>query len=164
LLLCTLFRRQVIISKILENSWAKSPRELLLPHLIPSLRWRCGAEPPAGLAGFFWDDWPTIWYLHLLGPAGFRDVFTIDRPLLGWLFMVTTSVLGESTLAWQLFGLFTRWLCCLALWWLLRLVWPGRDRETAWAAFLFAVYPVSQQSISVITMAGSSQRFLPLPR
>ncbi|MCK4901354.1 MAG: hypothetical protein KAS38_21400, partial [Anaerolineales bacterium] len=82
--------------------------------------------------GFYWDDWPSIWYLHFLGPAGFVDVFAIDRPLLGRLFWLTTSVLGESMLAWQLFGFTARWLSSLALWWTLRSVWPKHTREVTW--------------------------------
>lgn len=100
--------------------------------------------------GFFWDDWPTIWYLHLFGPGGFKDVFAIDRPLLGYIFMVTTTLLGKSALAWQIFGILTRWISTLALWWTLRSLWPGNLRQVSWVVILFAVYPgFTQQPISV---------------
>jgi hypothetical protein len=100
--------------------------------------------------GFFWDDWPTIWYLHLFGPGGFKDVFAIDRPLLGYIFMVTTTLLGKSALAWQIFGILTRWASALALWWTLRSLWPGNLRQVSWVVILFAVYPgFTQQPISV---------------
>jgi hypothetical protein len=100
--------------------------------------------------GFYWDDWPTIWYLHLFGPGGFKDVFAIDRPLLGYIFMVTTTLLGNSALAWQLFGILTRWASALALWWTLRSLWPDNPRQVTWAVILFTVYPgFTQQPISV---------------
>ncbi len=100
--------------------------------------------------GFYWDDWPSIWFLQSLGPSGFVDVFASDRPLLGWLFRLTTPLMGLSSLRWQLFGLFTRWLSSLALWWALRGVWPRRSRQVAWVSLLFAVYPgFLQQHISV---------------
>ncbi len=100
--------------------------------------------------GFYWDDWPAIWYLHVFGPSGFGDVFAVDRPLLGWLFSITTPVLGTSAAAWQLFGIFTRWLTVLAFWWFLKALWHDQPRQTAWAALLFAVYPgFKQQFISV---------------
>ena len=100
--------------------------------------------------GFYWDDWPSIWYLHVFGPSGFKDVFAIDRPLLGRLFMLTTPFLGESTFAWQIFGILTRWTSSLALWWTLRQIWPRRTREATWVAMLFTVYPgFTQQFISV---------------
>lgn len=100
--------------------------------------------------GFFWDDWPTIWYLHILGSSEFKDVFSIDRPLLSLLFMLTTPWLDESTSGWQLFGIFTLWLSSLSLWWTLRTLWPQRTRQVTWITFLFVVYPgFKQQYISV---------------
>ena len=100
--------------------------------------------------GFYWDDWPAIWFLHFLGPSGFIDVFASDRPLLGRLFWVTTSIMGESTLAWQLFGFLTRWISSLVLWWTLRALWPSRLQLAAWIALLFALYPgFSQQFIAL---------------
>jgi hypothetical protein len=100
--------------------------------------------------GFYWDDWPSIWFLHTWGPTSFREGFASDRPLLAWIFMLTTPIFGESTSAWQLFSIFTRWLTALAWWWTLRGLWPGRARQVFWIAALFAVYPgFSQQYISV---------------
>lgn len=100
--------------------------------------------------GFYWDDLPAIWYLHVLGPSGFGDVFAIDRPLLGKLFMLTTPWLGTSKLGWQLFGIFTRWLSALAFWWFLKGLWQKNLTQVTWAALLFAVYPgFKQQFISV---------------
>ncbi len=91
--------------------------------------------------GFYWDDWPTLWYLNRFGPSVFHLAYGVDRPALGWLFTLTTTLVGESPLAWQIFAILTRWIACLSLWALLRVVWPARILETAWVAFLFAVYP-----------------------
>ncbi|MCI0519990.1 MAG: hypothetical protein L0Z70_06990 [Chloroflexi bacterium] len=100
--------------------------------------------------GFYWDDWPSIWFLHFLKPQGFIQVFASDRPTLGWLFSLTTRWLGENPAAWQVFGFFTRWASALAFWQLLRSLWPRHPRQTGWAAALFAVYPgFSQQYIAV---------------
>lgn len=100
--------------------------------------------------GFYWDDWPSVWFYHKQGAAIFKDVFASDRPLLGRLFMLTMPLLGDSALGWQTFGLVTRWLTAVALWWSLRLLWPKRSLEVTWVAFLFMVYPgFSQQWIAV---------------
>jgi len=105
--------------------------------------------------GFYWDDWPSIWFLHILGPAGFKEGFAIDRPLLAWVFRITTPILGESTLAWQAFGIFTRWLSAAILYWAFLGLWPKRAIQISWVAFLFAVYPgFSQQYISVTYSNG----------
>ncbi len=99
--------------------------------------------------GFYWDDWPTLWFLNRFGPSVFTSTYGIDRPALGWLFAATTWLVGESPLAWQVFGILTRWLACVSLWTMLRAVWPQNAIETAWVAFLFAVYPgFTQQPIA----------------
>ena len=61
----------------------------------------------------------------------FPQAFAADRPVQGWLFVLTTSLVGESLLAWQVFGILTRWLSGLALGWLLVSLWP--ERKTAGA-------------------------------
>ncbi len=101
--------------------------------------------------GFYWDDWPSIYYLHVLGPSGFIAAFAGDRPSLGWFFMLTSTIFGQSTIAWQVFGLLARWSCSLALWWLLRSLWPGHSRQATWVALLFAAYPGFLQQYIAVT-------------
>jgi hypothetical protein len=91
--------------------------------------------------GIHFDDWGLLWYIHFLGPASFKEAFIMDRPLLGPLYMLTSSIFGDSLLNWQLFYVFTRWLSCLALWWTLKALWPQRDTQVTLVTLLFAVYP-----------------------
>ena len=101
--------------------------------------------------GFYWDDWPYAWYDHVLGAGGFSQVFTIDRPFLAMIYTLTAPLGGGSPLRWQIFGLATRWLAVLALWWSLKRLWPQYPRQALWAAALFAVFPgFGQHWISVI--------------
>ncbi len=109
----------------------------------------------AGKLGYYWDDWTIVWYIHFLGPSSFPAAFAFDRPLLAPIYMLTTSLLGESPLSWQIFAIFTRWLACLALWWTLRAVWPKFEVETACVAFLFAVYPGFKQQYIAITYGNA---------
>ena len=100
--------------------------------------------------GFYWDDWPAVWFFNSLGAAGFQQVFALDRPLLGWLFQITTPLMRESTTAWQIFGIFSRWVNAVAFWWFLRILFPRWRKLAALAAVLFVVYPgFSQQYVSV---------------
>ncbi len=101
--------------------------------------------------GLYWDDWPSLWFYHIFGSTIFPDVFASDRPVQGWLWVLTTGILGESIEAWQLFGIFSRWLSCLAVWWTLRLIWPQRSIEITWIAFLFMVYPGFSQQLIPMT-------------
>jgi hypothetical protein len=104
--------------------------------------------------GFYWDDWPTFFFLDRFGPGIFPQAYGVDRPALGWLFSLTTRLVGESPLAWQIFALLTRWLASLCLWRLLREIWPGRSLETAWVAFLFMLYPGFRQQPIAFTYSA----------
>jgi hypothetical protein len=104
--------------------------------------------------GFYWDDWPTVWFLNRFGPTIFNAAYGVDRPALGWLFTVTTTIVGQSALAWQIFALLMRWTACLSLWAMLRAVWPARKIETAWVAFLFAIYPGFMQQPIALTYSA----------
>jgi hypothetical protein len=109
--------------------------------------------------GFYWDDWPYSWFAKILGPLGFVKAFANDRPFLSVIYMVTTPLFGDSPIAWQFFGIFTRFVAVIALWWSLKQIWPKKIRQIAWVTFLFAVFPgFGQQWISVIY----SQAFLML--
>ncbi|MFC1878740.1 hypothetical protein ACFLZW_02390 [Chloroflexota bacterium] len=100
--------------------------------------------------GLHWDDLPSIWFLHYWGPKIFPQAFAIDRPLQGWLFVLTTSIIGESQVGWHIFGIISRCLAGLALFWMLRLLWPKNSGQIAWISLLFVVYPgFTQQFISI---------------
>ncbi len=101
--------------------------------------------------GFYWDDWPYIWFAKTLGASGFVDVFSNDRPFLALLYSINLPSLGSNPIVWQIFALIWRWLSTLAFWMVFRLLWPKRPRQAFWASLLFAVYPgFGQQWISVI--------------
>ncbi|MEI7990693.1 MAG: hypothetical protein WCI88_16820, partial [Chloroflexota bacterium] len=101
--------------------------------------------------GFYWDDWPSVWFQYTGGGAIFKEVFASDRPLLGRLFMLTMPVFRSSIIGWQLFGIFTRALASISLWGLLVCVFPKRRNEAAWTALLFAVYPGFMQQWIAVT-------------
>ncbi len=101
--------------------------------------------------GFYWDDWPYLWFFDRLGPQGIIQAFAGDRPFLSFIYILCLTAFGHSTLAWQIFGLLARWLCSLGLWWALSLTWPGQKHKATWVVILFTIYPgFTQQWISVI--------------
>jgi hypothetical protein len=101
--------------------------------------------------GFYWDDWPSLWFFHRFGAPGIIAAYTQDRPFLSFIYTITLTLLGNSSQAWQLFALFARWLCSLGLWWSLELAWPRQANKSVWAVFLFTVYPgFTQQWIAII--------------
>lgn len=91
--------------------------------------------------GFYWDDWPFAWILHFKGAVELMRSFFPFDPLIGPVFFVTSSLMGESTLAWQIFALIVRVLVSIGLLWSLNQIWPKFPRQAAWVAFFFLVYP-----------------------
>jgi hypothetical protein len=105
--------------------------------------------------GFYWDDFPMIWFGQLLGPTGYLETLSSDRPFLAGIYFITTSLLNSSPLSWQILGIVSRWITAVILWWTLKNLWPKNIQQAAWVAFLFAVYPgFKQQPISVIYSNG----------
>jgi hypothetical protein len=101
--------------------------------------------------GFYWDDWPNVWFLHVLGSLGFWSAFAVDRPILPWLYMLTTPLAGADPARWHILGILAHTLAALGLWWALRSLWPEHPAQATWVALSFAVYPGFLQSpISII--------------
>jgi hypothetical protein len=138
--------------KRIQSAWTSltfplwtAPLALLLAVILSY-----GLRLPA--LGFYWDDWPYLWFFHIAGPAGMYNSLGADRPLLGVLYALTLGLLGnQNPLAWQIFALLFRWLCALGFWLALRQAWPRQQVQTFSAAVLFAVFPAfTQHWISVV--------------
>lgn len=100
--------------------------------------------------GFHWDDWGFAWLIRTLGRPGLFDYFATNRPFLAYVYSVTTSIFGTNPVAWGLFSLLMRWLTALSMLWVLRLIWPERQRETFLATVFFLVYPgFNQQAVAI---------------
>ena len=110
--------------------------------------------------GFYWDDWPFAWGAHFAGPESFLRSFLRVRPFLGPIFWLTTGLLPETPLAWQVFALVIRFSLTLSVWWALRNIWPDRPRQTLVAALVFLVYPGYSQHWVAFTHIN--QELIPL--
>lgn len=110
--------------------------------------------------GFYWDDWPFAWFLKFFGPSEFIESFRPFRPLLGPIFMATTSIFGGHPVVWQILGLIIRFLLGLEVWSLLRKVWPTRQSSVLWTVLLFTVYPAYGQQWVALTHIN--QELIPL--
>lgn len=110
--------------------------------------------------GFYWDDLPFAWILHFFGPIEFIEGFRPFRPLLGYIFAVTTALFGGHPLTWQLLGLTIRFFLGLQIWSLLRKVFPTRERSVLWVVLLFTLYPAYGQQWVALTHIN--QELIPL--
>lgn len=100
--------------------------------------------------GFYWDDWPVILTGQQQGTAGFWQFYQYDRPISAWTYVLTYPLFGSTPIYWHIFSMLLRWGTAVAIWWMLRSLWPAHPREVNMTALLFLVYPIfTQQSISV---------------
>jgi hypothetical protein len=104
--------------------------------------------------GYYWDDWPVVVSTYLRGVGFFWEFYSGERPLEGWVYILTIPVLGTRPLVWHIFILAMRWLTVLMMWWALRGLWPQRTREITWMALLFAVYPAFEQQVFPINFSA----------
>ena len=91
--------------------------------------------------GFYRDDWYQLWAGHALGPESIITLFSIDRPVMGYLYSGTYALFTDHALAWNVYALGLRLAGALAFLWLTRQVWPEEKAASTAAAVLFVVYP-----------------------
>lgn len=126
----------------ISQSWF--PLLILALCLVAFGRW-------ALTLGYFWDDFPIRWIIREYGMPGLQQYYSIDRPFMAWVYQATTALIDFTPLSSQLFALAWRAISGVALWGLLRLVWPRRRELAGWAALLFTLYPgFGQQYVSFV--------------
>ncbi len=90
--------------------------------------------------GFYWDDWPTIFYTYNQRVGQLLTHFSYDRPFSVWGYWLIGR-LGSAPLTWHLAALLIRWGCVVALAWALKPLWPKNSRMILFVGLLFAIYP-----------------------
>lgn len=91
--------------------------------------------------GFYWDDLPMSWIRYELGPEAMTQYFSTNRPVWGWLYQVTTRLIPQVPVFWQIFALLWRWLGAVVVWAIVRELWKDRPRFALGIALLFLLYP-----------------------
>lgn len=104
--------------------------------------------------GYYWDDWPVIVSSYLRGVNFFWQFYSGERPIEGWIYILTIPILGTRPIVWHIFILFMRWVTVLLMWWVVRGLWPQRTREVTWMALLFAVYPAFEQQVFPVNFSA----------
>ena len=91
--------------------------------------------------GFYWDDLPMSWIRYELGPEAMTQYFSTNRPVWGWLYQVTTRLIPQVPVFWQIFALLWRWLGAVVVWAIMREIWKDKPRFAMGVALLFLLYP-----------------------
>ncbi len=101
--------------------------------------------------GFYWDDFPYMWFKHTAGPMGAIQAIALDRPVLGLFYALPMSLLPETPLPWQIFAILCRWVFALSTFAFLSALFPKNRPANKLLTLLFVVFPgFTQQYISVI--------------
>ncbi|MEW5941619.1 MAG: hypothetical protein AB1750_18285, partial [Chloroflexota bacterium] len=91
--------------------------------------------------GFYWDESAWSWIYYRLGPAMLTQTFSTSRPFWGMIYQALLPLVGPYPARWQLLVIIIHWLAAAQVWWLVRQVWPNRDRLAFVAGALFLAYP-----------------------
>jgi hypothetical protein len=91
--------------------------------------------------GFYWDDLPMSWIRYELGPQAMTQYFSTNRPVWGLLYQITTRLIPQVPVYWQIFALVWRWLGALVVWAIVRELWKDKSRFALSVALLFLLYP-----------------------
>jgi len=91
--------------------------------------------------GFYWDDLPMSWVRYQLGAEAMTKYFSTNRPVWGILYQVTTHILPQVPIYWQLLAFTFRWLGAVTVWAIARELFPQRERLALSLSLLFLLYP-----------------------
>jgi len=91
--------------------------------------------------GFYWDGLAMSWIRYQLGPEAMAQYFSSNRPVWGLLYQLTTRLIPQVPIYWQIFALLWRWVTGLLVWAILRELFPERPRFALGTALLFLLYP-----------------------
>lgn len=128
----------------------KSMKKDLFPLLVLAVCF-CAYGLLAPYLGFYWDDLPYMWFKHTNGTIGAVRAIALDRPLLGFFYLIPMSLLGESPLVWQIFAILCRWIFTLSVFRFLMDIFPKNRAANKLIILLFAIFPgFTQQYIAVI--------------
>lgn len=91
--------------------------------------------------GFYWDDLPMSWIRYELGPEAMTRYFSTNRPVWGWLYQITTRLLPQNPIYWQIFALLWRWLGAVTVRAIVRELWKDKPVFALSVSLLFLLYP-----------------------
>src|SRR5215216_2993447 len=91
--------------------------------------------------GFYWDDMPMSWIRYELGPQAMTRYFSTNRPVWGLLYQLTTRLIPQVPVYWQIFALIGRWLGAVTVWGIVHELWKDKPRFALSVALLFLLYP-----------------------
>ena len=81
------------------------------------------------------------WIRYELGPEAMTRYFSTNRPVWGLLYQVTTRLVPQVPMYWQIFALLWRWLGAVVVWAIVRELWKDKPYFALSVALLFLLFP-----------------------
>ncbi|MCK6581568.1 MAG: hypothetical protein L6Q49_00560 [Anaerolineales bacterium] len=97
--------------------------------------------PFAARMGYINDDWYLMFDGYVGGASFFHNVFSVDRPLRGYVMQAAFTLFGMNPLYYHLSAFLFRIVSAAALFWIGNQLWRRRTVFNWIAALLFLVYP-----------------------
>ena len=116
-------------------------RPFVLPLVLFAIIVILAYLPLVSQFGYTFDDWYLMWSAKAYGVDAFHKIYSVDRPLRGYLMEAAYTVFGENPLWYNISAWFWRLLSGLMYWWILLKIWPRYRREALGTALLYTVYP-----------------------
>jgi hypothetical protein len=91
--------------------------------------------------GYYYDDWYLMHSAGANGSSVFWDIFSVDRPYRALVMIPAYSLFGNNPLYYNLSAYVFRLAGALALFWILKRLWPRQQSLTTLMALLFLIYP-----------------------
>jgi hypothetical protein len=91
--------------------------------------------------GFYWDDLPMSWIRYQLGFEAMTKYFSSNRPVWALLYQVTTRILPQVPIYWQILALIMRWAGAVTVWAIAKKLFPPREKFALTLSLLFLLYP-----------------------
>jgi hypothetical protein len=97
--------------------------------------------PLVSKLGYINDDWYLMYDGYVGGADFFHEVYSIDRPLRGYLMQAAFSLFRMDPLYYHLSAFVFRVLSAIGLLWLCNQLWKTRKTYNLLATLLFLIYP-----------------------
>jgi hypothetical protein len=110
--------------------------------------------PQIPFLGFVLDDWMFIDFYYSQHLKGLLTYFYFDnRPMAFWPAWIGFNLFGTNPLYWQLWTLFWKIMIAIAIWLIVRKLFPDKPVQNLLLAVLFALYPVFRQQSSALQLS-----------
>jgi hypothetical protein len=129
-------------------------QEKFISPLIISLACIITFAPQIPFLGFVLDDWMFIDFYGSQGLPGLMTYFFMDnRPMAFWLPWIGFNIFGTNPLGWQIWTLFWKIMIALAMWLMVRKLFPDKPVQSLLIGLLIALYPVFRQQSSALQLS-----------